>query len=468
MKNVVFLDEFSTSHDILTFKEPFSSTYVEKIPYSVSENNGKVTSMIIDQLGFQVTEDCNLRCTYCYQIKKCPRKLTLDECKQAVDMLFGADEEKYCRFEINTPFTIHFIGGEPLLEDKLIYDTLKYFEYKLEQNHLQDIDWRCWIPTNGIPIYKEYSQKIMNEYGNHLMMSVSLDGCEECHDACRVYINGKGSYKETKDAFDYVAKKLHRGHFPDSKFTISPENIKYFKKSMIDWIDQGIYHLFSNWEIETPFSAEEAREYYYECKDVIDYIIDNNLENIIRFSVLDRSDDTYIKGYNNNLCGASGHNLMVIPGGGIYPCVRHASTSLEDDVKPFVVGTLSDGIAYNNETKKNFKDMYISRYDISSFKCFNCPLASCCINCLGCFYNERKLDYDIKKNYNECLIVIADHLARVYGINKIYRKRELIDKDNFFKMYKILVSDDQALSVIDNNELNLLKYLSKENIYEAS
>lgn len=463
MKNVVNLNVFSNSYDTLTFKPPHNNGYPNRKQYEISKANDNVLVMNLHQIGFQVTEDCNLRCSYCYQLDKCPKRMTFDECKQGIDMLFGSDEEKYCKFIINTPFTIHFIGGEPLLEDKLVYDTLKYFSEKLKENNLQDINWNCWIPTNGIPIEREYSQKILDEFGNHMIMAVSLDGCEECHNQCRVYENGKGSYTETKKAFDIVSEKLHKGHYPDTKFTMSPDNLKYFKKSIIDWLDEGVYHVFSNWIIEEEFTEEESRDYYYQCKDVIDYILDKNLEDVVRFGVFDRCMDTYFEDYRNLvLCGAAGHNIMIIPGGEIYPCVRHASTSLDDDVKPFIIGTLKDGIAYNDETKKNFFDMYTTRYDISSFKCFNCPVAMSCINCVACFYNERKVDYNIRKNYNECNIAIADHLARVYGLNKMYRKKEMTNKDYFFKVYKILVSDDQALSIIDRNELDMLKYLSKE------
>ena len=43
-------------------------------------------------ITFQVTEDCNLRCSYCYQGCKTHRKMSLETAKAAVDMLLAADE----------------------------------------------------------------------------------------------------------------------------------------------------------------------------------------------------------------------------------------------------------------------------------------------------------------------------------------------------------------------------------------
>ena len=43
-------------------------------------------------ITFQVTEDCNLRCSYCYQGCKTHRKMSLETAKAAVDMLLTADK----------------------------------------------------------------------------------------------------------------------------------------------------------------------------------------------------------------------------------------------------------------------------------------------------------------------------------------------------------------------------------------
>lgn len=66
---------------------------------------------------FQVTEDCNLRCTYCYQINKTHNNMTFETAKKYCDLLLEG-KAPYLLDENNEypkGAIIEFIGGEPLL-----------------------------------------------------------------------------------------------------------------------------------------------------------------------------------------------------------------------------------------------------------------------------------------------------------------------------------------------------------------
>lgn len=67
-------------------------------------------------ITFIVTEDCNLRCKYCYQVhKNNKRRMNINTAKKAVDyFLDNAD------FFSAKAVIWDFIGGEPLLEMDLI------------------------------------------------------------------------------------------------------------------------------------------------------------------------------------------------------------------------------------------------------------------------------------------------------------------------------------------------------------
>ena len=52
-----------------------------------SELGGKVRV-----ITFQVTDACNLRCTYCYQINKSTHRMSFDVAKRYIDMILSADE----------------------------------------------------------------------------------------------------------------------------------------------------------------------------------------------------------------------------------------------------------------------------------------------------------------------------------------------------------------------------------------
>ena len=461
MKKLLNLDyyiENSLEWNSLRRKEqrsPVNKTYKPK--------DSAPRTMVLKQLGLQVTENCNLCCTYCYQLKKSPEKLTFDQCKKMIDIVLGLDKEyltKYCRFELESPFCFHLIGGEPLLEDELCYKCIKYFETKLIENNI-DIDWYIWIPSNGIPYFREYSQKIINEYGNRLDFAISMDGCKECHDACRIYKNGKGSYDDTRKAYEDFRKRRDY-NYTGTKFTMSPQNIKYYSKSIIEWINDGIYQIFSNWELEDEYTEEKAYEYYCAAKECIDYIIDHDLEDVVEYSVLNRTSDHGIPFWNyEGLCGATGHQLALIPNGEIYSCVRLASTSLNDGVKPIPFGDLENGFCYTKEMKDSFNyHMKTTRTSNTNYKCYNCPINDSCHGCIGNDYNKFGLPFI--KDCSSCNMYIADNLVRAYGRNKIYRKKEKLDKNYTFMSYRINVPEKWSIKIIGEEEFRLLKYLAKE------
>lgn len=95
--------------------EPFES-YIERL----YPNDKK-----IHEITFQVTEDCCLRCTYCYQNHKTKHSLNFETAKLFIDDLLN---DKYQYFNKNNTkgIIIDFIGGEPFLEIKLISQIAEY------------------------------------------------------------------------------------------------------------------------------------------------------------------------------------------------------------------------------------------------------------------------------------------------------------------------------------------------------
>lgn len=74
--------------------------------------------MQLSSLTFVVTEDCNFKCTYCYQLKR-DRYLDESTIKKALDF-FSSYLKKEC--------FIHFYGGEPLLAFELIRSAVGYIQ----------------------------------------------------------------------------------------------------------------------------------------------------------------------------------------------------------------------------------------------------------------------------------------------------------------------------------------------------
>lgn len=90
-----------------------------------NHENGLV---VCRNVTFQITDDCNLRCSYCYEHHKCNGAMTLETGKKAVDYLLNLYESDDSDFinKHTRGIILDFIGGEPLLEAELIEQICDY------------------------------------------------------------------------------------------------------------------------------------------------------------------------------------------------------------------------------------------------------------------------------------------------------------------------------------------------------
>lgn len=76
-------------------------------------------------ITFVVTQECNLRCKYCYMVdKQSEHRMSFETAKKAVDYFIDNKENLF-----NDDYVIlAFIGGEPLIEIDLIDKVVDYFK----------------------------------------------------------------------------------------------------------------------------------------------------------------------------------------------------------------------------------------------------------------------------------------------------------------------------------------------------
>ena len=88
-------------------------------PYNREKETNKIQTA---NVTFQVTDACNLRCTYCYQINKGTHSMPFEVAQKFIDMLLENDEntQQYLDTKTCDAIVIEFIGGEPFLEVDLM------------------------------------------------------------------------------------------------------------------------------------------------------------------------------------------------------------------------------------------------------------------------------------------------------------------------------------------------------------
>ena len=209
-------------------------------------------------ITFQVTEDCNLRCSYCYQGCKTHRKMSLETAKAAVDMLLAADERanQYITSTEVAGVVLDFIGGEPLLEVELIDQILDYFVAQtFRLHHPWATRWKASMSTNGTLYFRPEVQRFLDKWAKHLSLSISIDGDKQLHDSCRVFPDGSGSYDlAIAAAKDYMTK----GNALGSKMTIAPGNVDYLYHAVIGLLDAGYRAINLNCVYEKGWTLDYA------------------------------------------------------------------------------------------------------------------------------------------------------------------------------------------------------------------
>lgn len=145
------------------------------------------TGIHISNLRLNVTHNCNLCCSYCFESnsKQYLGHQTMDrETAQKATDVFLQILKKNGRSEGN----VRFFGGEPLLNYSLIVYLVNY----VKSTRPADVQIRYVVNTNGTLITDEMAEFF---HENDIQVVVSLDGVGKTNDYYRIDRDGKGSFE---------------------------------------------------------------------------------------------------------------------------------------------------------------------------------------------------------------------------------------------------------------------------------
>ena len=366
-----------------------------------------------NNITFCVTEECNLRCKYCYLVSKNnKKKMTFDIAKKAVDYFLSA------RGIYDEPSIVwDFIGGEPFLEIDLIdkisdYICLKMYEMKSPwfDNYMFNFS------TNGLNYDDEKVQNYIKKNIKHMSVGFSVDGNKIKHDTQRIYPDGRGSYD---DVVKNVPLWLSQIKNTSTKATFSHDDLPYLKDSIISLWDLGIKNISANVVFENVWSEDDPLIFEEQLKSLADYIIENDIFEKEGYSVrfFDPNTGLPMSDVRNKhrYCG-SGKAAAVDCDGNILPCIRFTDFSLNNK-KKLAIGNVFDGVSLDK--LKPFKALSINR--INDDECKDCKVASGCTTCIGLCYDDSPSGSILKKRvkYN-CEM----HKANVRAIDYFWDKIE--------------------------------------------
>lgn len=134
-------------------------------------------------LIFLVTEQCNFRCTYCYE--------NFEKDKMQDDVVEGVIKYMEKRAPHLKNLNVHWFGGEPLLALDVIEKLSNKFQSWSKKYNFK---FRAGITTNGYLLDIDTAKKLL-ELGIE-NFQVTLDGPQCTHDSKRKLMGGQGTFKK--------------------------------------------------------------------------------------------------------------------------------------------------------------------------------------------------------------------------------------------------------------------------------
>ncbi|MDU1322191.1 MAG: radical SAM peptide maturase, CXXX-repeat target family [Clostridium botulinum] len=397
-------------------------------------------------ITFIVTEGCNLRCKYCYQVhKNGENRMDFETAKKSVDYILDNREI------FSAPGVVwDFIGGEPLLEIELMDQITDYIRL---QTYKRDHEWfamnRINFTTNGVSYDDPRVRKFIAKNKTKCGATVTIDGTKNKHDLQRIYPNGKGSYD---DVVKNIPLWLADFPYAATKVTFGSDDLKYLKESIIHLWKLGIKDVPANVVFEDVWKENDDLIFEEQLKQLADYIIENKLWNEYNTTLFEDFIGRPVseENKNRNRCGA-GMMLAVDGRGNFYPCLRYSAYSLENK-NGYVIGNVEEGLDFD----KIRPFVGLSLLTQSDVECADCEIADGCSWCQGHCYDETNCE----TNYKRVKYICKMHKAR-YRANEYYWGR-LRDEYNIKRPLAVTKSKFLYF-IMDDNCVEHCNYESSDN-----
>lgn len=345
-------------------------------------------SIIRKTVVLQVTENCNLNCTYCYQHSK--KRSVIDEAvlKNIILDCFAADDG----FE---EVEFDFIGGEPLLCMPLIRRVCEWV-----WSEPRPKKYIFFATTNGVGL-KESDKQWFTEHKDAFWLGISLDGTKEMQDK-----NRSGSY-------DRIDRAFFLRNWPEQhvKMTVSPYTVGSFADGVIDLCNFG-FRVAANLAYGVDWSSPDIVSVLErELKKLIDYYFEHEGIEPIMWLNLPLSRITGQETEPQRWCG-SGFGMEAYDiYGKRFPC-------------HMFYGTTGDSI--DGWESLDFDKIYKQYYQNCCLK----PLFNICPICVGMAYSGSGSRFECDPHL--CKLMRVFFRANAYfQAEKIIRKKRVRDFGNY-------------------------------------
>lgn len=183
----------------------------------------------LDMFILGITEQCNLRCTYC-----CYSGEYANNRSHSTKSMSCTDIDDIFNFIIGLspkrPFRMAFYGGEPLTH----YDLVQYAIEKAGKLWNDGVTFS--ITTNATLLLKDRIDWLI---AHHVKLEISIDGTAPFHDKCRIDSAGKGSYSRMYQALSYIFQEYPE-HIPDLQLLMTLPTLDVLPLIAEEWNNDAL------------------------------------------------------------------------------------------------------------------------------------------------------------------------------------------------------------------------------------
>jgi uncharacterized protein len=362
-----------------------------------------LTTMVLN-----VTNQCNLACTYCYEYGedkivdtengRQPKFMSEETARQSVEFMLKESGS-------NKVAHITFFGGETLLNFPVLKKTIAYARQRGAEVG-KDVDFS--LTTNATLLKPEIIEFLADE---RIGVTISIDGPREVQDKFRVFHNGTGSYDIVAPKIKELIKR-HRSRPIGARVTLTSGAMD------VKRIYQHLTEEIGFWEVgfapvtTSPQRGHAISESGYDrmlsqFRDLADDFLEASVANRHHgFSNVKETLEELHKGVSKAYpCGAGLGLLGVATDGQVALCHRFAGSEAHG------VGSVADGIDRAAQLKFLEKHHIANKTDCSV--CWARPL------CSGGCYHEAHTRYGdtgvANLHYCEWIRGWTDVCLTVYG-----------------------------------------------------
>jgi sulfatase maturation enzyme AslB (radical SAM superfamily) len=154
--------------------------------------------------------------------------MSLDTAKKAVNMVFRSP---------SPAIKIEFQGGEPILNWRIVREIVEY-AWSLNRHIKKDLEF---VLCTNLTLIDESILKFLKNH--RVMISTSLDGPRELHDAHRVARNGESGYDLFKEKLALARNFVGRDQC-SALLTVTKSNISRLREVVDEYLDLGFNGIF--------------------------------------------------------------------------------------------------------------------------------------------------------------------------------------------------------------------------------